>query len=215
MSDTSVNPSNESPRQSPPPHIASPSPTQSPGARSMPSSCMPSSTPLRARRMSAHPLSHYQSGSEIYATPPSPTTAPSSTRVKASKTGDSPPTSLGTAPPRSESKTCTPPRRASRPASPDSERVWTSSCSTWGLPEQGSAWGAIATSSTSSPPPSTTTPGGADASAIKAVDGLRTKGRVMSSVASVPRHSYVFCQYVNPSLGHDGGPCTCYDIKGG
>jgi hypothetical protein len=165
--------------------------------------------------MSVLPPSRCQSGSEICATPPSPTTAPSSTEVEVSKTWALLPTLLGIAPPRSESETCTPPRRASRPASPDYERVWTSSRSAWGLPEQESAWGATATSLMSSPPPSTTTPGGADASAIKAMDGLRTKGRVMSSVTSVPRHSYVFCQYVNPSLGHDGGPCTCYDVKGG
>jgi hypothetical protein len=67
----------------------------------------------------------------------------------------------------------------------------------------------------SSPPLGITTPRGEDASSIKAVGGLRTKGRVMSSVAPVPRHSYVFCQYVDPGLGHDGGPCTCYDVKGG
>jgi hypothetical protein len=29
-----------------------------------------------------------------------------------------------------------------------------------------------------------------------------------------PRHSYVFCQMVSPVIGHDGGPCTCYDIGG-
>jgi hypothetical protein len=87
------------------------------------------------------PLSRCRSGSEIYATPPSPTTAPSSTGVEASKTGGSPPTSLGTAPPRSESGTCTPPRRASKPASPGSERAWTSSRSAWGPPERGSALG--------------------------------------------------------------------------
>lgn len=38
---------------------------------------------------------------------------------------------------------------------------------------------------------------------------------IVSSVVSAPRHSYVFCQYIDPSLGHDGGPCTCYDVKGG
>jgi hypothetical protein len=27
------------------------------------------------------------------------------------------------------------------------------------------------------------------------------------------RHSYVFCQMVSPVVGHDGGPCTCYDIS--
>jgi hypothetical protein len=165
--------------------------------------------------MSVLPPSHCQSGSKTCAMPPSPTTVSSSKGAEASKTGDSPPTSLGTAPPRSKSETCTPPKRASRPASPDSERVWTLSHSAWGLPERGSVSDDIATSSMSSPPPSITTPGGEDALSIKAVDGLRTKGGVMSLVASVPRHSYIFCQYVNPGLGHDGGPCTCYDVKGG
>jgi hypothetical protein len=46
-------------------------------------------------------------------------------------------------------------------------------------------------------------------------DNLKREILKVSSVASVPRHSYVFCQYINPSLGHDGGPCTCYDVKGG
>jgi hypothetical protein len=164
-----------------------------PEARSTPSNCMPQSIPLRARRMSALPPSHYQSGSEIYATPPSPTTAPSSTEAEASKTGGSPPTSPATAPPRNVSETCTPPRRGSSPALPDSGRAWTSSHSAWGLPERGSASGAITTSSMSSPQPSITTPADEDASSIRAVGGLRTKGRVMSSVASIPRHSYVFC----------------------
>jgi hypothetical protein len=27
-----------------------------------------------------------------------------------------------------------------------------------------------------------------------------------------PRHSYVFCQMVSPVVGHEGGPCTCYNI---
>jgi hypothetical protein len=166
--------------------------------------------------MSTLPPNCCQSGSGTYATPPSPTTALSSKGVEASKTGDSPPTSLGTAPPRSESETCMPPKRASRPASPDSERVWTSSRSAWGPPEQGSISDGTATSSTSSPPPSTTTPRGADISSIKAVGGLRTKGRVMSlgRLQSLGTRTYSVSTS-NPSLGHDGGPCTCYDVKGG
>jgi hypothetical protein len=27
-----------------------------------------------------------------------------------------------------------------------------------------------------------------------------------------PKLSYVFCQMVSLVVGHDGGPCTCYDI---
>jgi len=27
-----------------------------------------------------------------------------------------------------------------------------------------------------------------------------------------PKHSYMFCQMVSPVVGHDGGPCTCYDV---
>jgi transposase InsO family protein len=27
-----------------------------------------------------------------------------------------------------------------------------------------------------------------------------------------PKHSYVFCQMISPVVGHDGGPCTCYDV---
>ena len=34
---------------------------------------------------------------------------------------------------------------------------------------------------------------------------LPSKRRVMSP----PSSDYVFCQYLSPRVGHDGGPCDC------
>jgi hypothetical protein len=28
-----------------------------------------------------------------------------------------------------------------------------------------------------------------------------------------PKHSYVFCRMINLVVGHNGGPCTCYDVS--
>jgi hypothetical protein len=44
--------------------------------------------------------------------------------------------------------------------------------------------------------------------------GLEANRRVMTSDINLapPRHSYMFCQMVSPVVGHDGGPCTCYDV---
>jgi hypothetical protein len=44
--------------------------------------------------------------------------------------------------------------------------------------------------------------------------GLESNRRVMTSDIDLapPKHSYVFCQMISPVVGHDGGPCTCYDV---
>jgi hypothetical protein len=44
--------------------------------------------------------------------------------------------------------------------------------------------------------------------------GLESNRRVMTSDINLAplKHSYVFCQMVSPVVGHDGGPCTCYDV---
>jgi hypothetical protein len=44
--------------------------------------------------------------------------------------------------------------------------------------------------------------------------GLESNWRVMTSDIDLapPKHSYVFCQMISLVVGHDGGPCTCYDV---
>jgi hypothetical protein len=44
--------------------------------------------------------------------------------------------------------------------------------------------------------------------------GLEANRRVMTSDIDLapPKHSYVFCQMISPVVGHDGGPCMCYDV---
>jgi hypothetical protein len=44
--------------------------------------------------------------------------------------------------------------------------------------------------------------------------GLKSNRRVMTSDVDLapPKHLYVFCQMISPVVGHDGGPCTCYDV---
>jgi hypothetical protein len=29
-----------------------------------------------------------------------------------------------------------------------------------------------------------------------------------------PKPNYIFCQYINPALGHDNSPCTCFESAG-
>ena len=54
-------------------------------------------------------------------------------------------------------------------------------------------------------PPHTSKAGTSDDDEGKVKDNLPYKWRVMSSTPS----GYMFCQYLSPEVGHDGGPCDC------
>jgi hypothetical protein len=41
---------------------------------------------------------------------------------------------------------------------------------------------------------------------------LQTQRMTSDVDLAPPKHSYVFCQMISPVVGHDGGPCTCYDV---
>jgi hypothetical protein len=131
--------------------------------------------------------------------------------------GGSPRTSLATEPPPSGSETLLPPRKGSTPPSPPSERPSTSSRSDWDQPGPRSdsvatrtlpmKWHRYDTKTTPQYEPMGIE---LDESEV----GLEANRRVMTSDINLapPKHSYVFCQLISPVVGHDGGPCTCYDV---
>jgi len=106
------------------------------------------------------------------------------------------------------------PEKALMPASPAVKKTSILSHTGWGGPAQ---WDALPTFKTlrmssivtTRMMPRSTARG--DDEAGEAVVGLPSKGRVMSPSLSGPSYSYWFCQYVNPELGHDGGPSTCFE----
>src|SRR6202789_128944 len=185
--------------------------TPSTPSPSMPPPSGPQWTTIRT------PKSPCPSGSESSCTPPSPTSASSYKGPGSSRTGGSPRTSLATEPPPSGSEISLPPERGSTPPSPPSERPSTSSRSGWGRPELQSDSVATRTLPTKWRRYDTKTTPQYEPMHIESDEpevGLESNRRVMTSDVDLapPKHSYMFCQMVSPVVGHDGGPCTCYDV---